>query len=90
MASIYENKMIELEAIGLKFDRSNKEKNDKISVKYNACNKHFFENFTPVTGVNMKLEEFILIKAGHFLFQGYIDASVEEEFEDKNKLKINF
>lgn len=85
MADKYEDDMLELKALGFKFDRSNKEKNDKIEVKYNACNKHFFENFTPIEGENIKLEEFLLIWVGNFLFQGYSDMESEEVRDGVNK-----
>lgn len=88
LGDTYISKMEEYESLGLRFDRTDKEKNDKIASKYKSCNEHFLRNFTPIEH-NMSLEEYILIRINSFAFQGYIDAC--HEYKDKNgnkKLKI--
>ena len=93
LSKIYRDETDRLLTLGLRFDRTNKEKNDKIALKYLSCNQHFFDNFIPVDEAletkKMTLEEFITIKVGHFGFIGYIDATQEYiDKEGKDKLKI--
>jgi len=93
MARIYEEEANKLLTLGFRFDRTNKEKNDKIAVKYLSCNQHFFDNFIPVNEIletkRMTLEEFIIIRIGNFVFQGYIDATQEYVSDEGiDKLKI--
>ena len=84
----YVSKMEEYEALGLRFDRTDKEKNDKIALKYKSCNEHFLRNFTPIEH-DMSLEEYITIRVNSFAFQGYIDANHTYIGKDgKKKLKI--
>lgn len=84
----YEDKIFELEFSGYKFDRTNEEKNKKISDKYNYCNKHFLENFKPIKGNKIELEKFLLIKVSKFLFQGYSDFEHQENIDGRNKIVI--
>jgi len=88
LREIYEEKMFDFEIMGLKFDRNNKEKNEKIGLKYNECNTHFLDNFIPIEGKNIELESFLLSKVKYQLFQGYADMIHEEVRDNKNKIVI--
>jgi len=84
LSEIYEEKMFEFELAGYKFDRNNEERNLSIGNKYNYCNKHYLENFIPIEGdniKNIKLEDYLLIKVGKFLFNGYSDFEYETELD---------
>lgn len=88
MLEEYDEKVFEFEIGGLKFDRTDDCKNEKIGNKYHACNRHFLANFIPIKGKNIQLEEFLLIEVSKFLFQGYSDMCHEEVRNGKNKLII--
>lgn len=66
------------EIADLKFDRSDEEKNKKIADRYYLNLKHFFENHI-VIPFKVLIEQFIKIKIGNNLFQGYIDACYKDE-----------
>jgi ATP-dependent helicase/DNAse subunit B len=72
MLEEYEDKLFEFNIMGLLYDRSDKDKNEKIAKKYEDCMKHFFLNHKRVTDKPI-IEPFILIKVGNQYFQGYID-----------------
>jgi hypothetical protein len=78
MLDLYENKLFDFEMAGLKYDRSDDEKNEKIANKYEACLRHFFSNHQRIP-YKLHLEKFIIIKVGNYIFQGYIDAMHKEE-----------
>lgn len=62
----------------LKFDRNDEEKNQKIGDKYYENLKHFFCNHT-VINHKPAIEQFIKIKVGDNLFQGYIDCCFKDD-----------
>ena len=62
---------------GLKFDRNDEEKNEKIGDKYYENLKHFFNNHT-VLPYKPAIEQFVKIKVGANLFQGYIDCCYKD------------
>jgi hypothetical protein len=78
MLEYYESKLFDFEMAGLKYDRSDDEKNEKIADKYEACLRHFFSNYKRIP-YKLYLEKFIVIKVGNYIFQGYIDAMHIEE-----------
>lgn len=78
MLQEYEDALFTFKAGELKYDRCNKEKNDAIANKYEACIKHFFQNHT-VINKKLELEKFITIKINSFIFQGYVDAIHKED-----------
>lgn len=88
MAEKYINESKRLSLMGFRFDRSNKEKNETIKIKYDACNQHFLDNFTKIECENMTLERFLIIKIKSFIFQGYSDFEGEEIRDDKKKMII--
>jgi hypothetical protein len=88
LENLYDEQMYIFEISGKKFDRTDEDKNIQISQKYNYCNKHFFKNFIPITGENIKTEEFLLIKIDDLLFQGYSDFEHNEIRNGKNKIII--
>lgn len=74
MVDIYEQALIEFESRGLKYNRSDEDKNRKIGQKHEKCMLEFFKNHKPLK-YNLELERFITIslKGRHFC-QGYVDA----------------
>ena len=62
----------------LKFDRSDEERNDKIKDKYYENLVHFFNNHTKLEN-NPIIEQFVKVKIGDNLFQGYIDCTFKDE-----------
>ncbi len=87
MLDTYEDKLFEFNTLGLMYDRSDNEKNEKIAKKYEACMRHFFLNHKRVTDKPI-IEPFIIIKIGNQYFQGYIDFLNVEIREGKKKIVI--
>ena len=87
MLERFEEKLFEFTVGGLKYDRSDEDKNKKIGDKYEACLRHFFKNHQRIPH-KLKLEMFIPIKIGNILVQGYIDAIHKEEINNKNVLVV--
>jgi hypothetical protein len=85
MLNTYEDKLFEFNTLGLMYDRSDNEKNEKIAKKYEACMRHFFLNHKRVTDKPI-IEPFILIKIGNQYFQGYIDFLNVEERDGRKKV----
>ena len=88
MLDEYEEKLFEFNTMGLMYDRTDKDKNEKIAKKYEACMRHFFLNHKKVTDKPI-IEPFILIKIGNQYFQGYIDILNVEERDGKKKIFIS-
>lgn len=78
MLSLFEDALFTLELGGLKFDRSNAEKNKSISDKYSFDMKHFFKNHKAIEK-NVDIERFLVIKIGNYIFQGYADLIKKDE-----------
>jgi len=87
MLTEYEDKVFEFNTLGLMYERSDKDKNEKIARKYEDCMKHFFSNHIRVTDKPM-IEQFIIIKVGENYFQGYIDFINIEMRDGKKKIII--
>lgn len=66
------------EIADLKFDRSDEERNDKIKEKYYWNLIHFFMNHTKLEYKPI-IEQFVKVKIGDNLFQGYIDCAFKDE-----------
>lgn len=62
----------------LKFDRSDEERNDKIKEKYYYNLLHFFNNHAKLEYKPI-IEQFVKVKIGGHLFQGYIDCAFKDE-----------
>lgn len=73
MDSCFEDAWLTAGIADLKFDRNDSEKNKKISDKYYKNLKHFFNNHIKIP-YKLQIEQFITIKIGKNVFQGYIDA----------------
>ena len=73
MDSYFEDAWLTAGIADLKFDRNDSEKNKKISDKYYKNLKHFFNNHIKIP-YKLQIEQFITIKIGKNVFQGYIDA----------------
>ena len=69
----FQSEYLNATILGLKFDRSDDDKNDKIEAKYKACMDHFFKNHK-VLPFDLTTEKYILIWVNKFLFGGYFDA----------------
>ena len=65
----------------LKFDRANEERNVKIKDKYYENLVHFFGNHTVLKNKPI-IEQFVKIKIGNNLLQGYIDCAFKDEEEN--------
>lgn len=72
MMTEYENKLFEMNMAELKYNRNDESKNDTTADKYEGCIRLFFQNHIPIIG-NVVTEQFITVKVGNNLFQGYID-----------------
>lgn len=87
MLDKYEDLLFENTLGGLKYDRTDDEKNNKIGEKYENCIRHFLLNHNKIP-YKIKLEDFIGIIVGDSFFQGYIDAYHIEERDGVNKVVI--
>lgn len=70
--------MVAAEIADLKFDRSDEERNDKIKEKYHYNLLHFFSNHTKLEYKPI-IEQFVKVKIGDNLFQGYIDLAFKDD-----------
>lgn len=74
MINEFEDGWITLHDIAqLKFDRNNEEKNKSIGEKYYLDLQHFFKNHRVLKNKPV-LEQFVKVKIGSNLFQGYVDC----------------
>mgnify|MGYP006359297661 CR=1 FL=1 len=87
MLDKYEDLLFENTLAGLKYDRTDEEKNEKIGNKYEGCRRHFLLHHNKIP-YDIKLEEFIGIVVEDIYFQGYIDAYHIEKRDDMNKVII--
>lgn len=78
MITQYENKLFELELAEYKYDRTDDEKNKNIAYNYENSIRDFFKTHNIIKHKVM-LEQFITIKVGNNLFQGYIDCLVRDK-----------
>ena len=85
MDSYFEDAWMTASIAELKFDRNDSEKNKKISDKYYKNLKHFFNNHKKIP-YKMQIEQFITIKIGENVFQGYIDAVFKDGDSNYNIL----
>ena len=72
MLQEYEEKLFEMNSMELKYNKINKDMNDKISDKYEDSIRHFLINYKPIEA-KVITEQFVTIKVGNYYFQGYID-----------------
>ena len=87
MLDRYEELLFENTLNGLKYDRSDEEKNKSVGDKYENCIRHFLLNHNKIP-YKIKLEEFIGSVIGDTYFQGYVDAFHIEERDGKKRLVI--
>jgi hypothetical protein len=85
MDGLFEDAWMTANIAELKFDRSDSEKNKKISDKYYANLKHFFSNHQVIPH-KLQTEQFITIKVSNHYFQGYIDSCFKDEKGNYNIL----
>jgi len=78
MIKDFEDVLFTLELSGLKFDRTNEDKNKNTSAKYSIDIKHFFQNHKAITS-KVDIERFLVIKVGEHIFQGYADLVKKDE-----------
>lgn len=62
----------------LKFDRADEERNAQIKDKYYENLVHFFKNHTVLKNKPV-IEQFVKVKVGGNLFQGYIDCAFKDD-----------
>ena len=72
MVKEYEDILMELNLAELKYNRKDEEANKKTAEKYENCVRLFFKNHVPIEG-KVITEQFVTIKVGDNIFQGYID-----------------
>lgn len=72
MLEEYESKLFEMNMAELKYNRKDDKANEKIADKYENCIRLFFQNHIPIEG-KVITEQFVTIKVGNNIFQGYID-----------------
>ena len=87
MFELYEEKLFEFNTMGLLYDRSDMDKNEKIANKYETCMRHFFLNHKNITDKPI-IEPFVLIKIGDHYFQAYIDFINIEIRNGRKKIVI--
>lgn len=69
--------LVAAEIADLKFDRSDEERNGKIKDKYYENLVHFFKNHTKLENKPI-IEQFVKVKIGDNLIQGYIDIAFKD------------
>lgn len=74
----YEDKLLEMNLANLKYNRKDKEANKKIASKYENNIREFFKHHEPIEG-KVVTEQFVTIKVGDNIFQGYIDFIYRDE-----------
>lgn len=79
----YEEKLFEMNMADLKYNRSDEVANKKIADKYEDNVREFFKNHIPIKNKCI-LEQFITIKVGNYLFQGYIDCVYKDDLGKYN------
>jgi hypothetical protein len=72
MIEEYETKLFEMNMAELKYNRKDEKANEKIADKYEGCIRLFFQNHVPIEG-KVITEQFVTIKVGNNIFQGYVD-----------------
>ena len=78
MLEEYNDKLFEMDTMELKYNRTNKDMNDKIANKYENSIKHFLTHYNPIKS-KVIVEKFVTIKVGKYIFQGYIDFLHKDE-----------
>lgn len=78
MIEEYESKLFEMNIAGLKYNRKDEKANESIADKYEGCIRLFFQNHIPIES-KVITEQFVTIKVGENVFQGYIDFVNKDE-----------
>lgn len=72
--------IVAVDIADLKFDRADGDRNEKIKDKYYENLVHFFKNHTMLKNKPV-IEQFVKVKIGGNLFQGYIDIAFKDDEE---------
>ncbi|MBY6838670.1 PD-(D/E)XK nuclease family protein [Clostridium botulinum] len=72
MINEYEDKLMEMNLAELKYNRKDDKANKITADKYEGCIREFFKHHVPIKG-KVITEQFVTIKVGKNIFQGYID-----------------
>ena len=67
--------------LGLKFNRNDNTKDESIAERYYENLKYFFERHVPLK-YDIHTEDFVIIKIGNNILQGYIDAWYKDENDE--------
>ena len=78
MIKEYELKLYEMNLAGLKYNRKDEDKNNRIADTYENTIRLFFQEHIPIN-TKVICEQFIIIKVGKNLFQGYVDFIHRDE-----------
>lgn len=81
MEGLYQEKLLGMTLAGLKYNRSDEDKNNNIADNYEESISLFFKEHIPIKSIDNKFmcEEFVTIWVGKYLFQGYIDFIYKNE-----------
>lgn len=74
----YEDKLVDMNIAGLKYNRSDDKKNKATADKYEDNIRLFFKNHIPIKS-KVLTEQFVTIKVDKYIFQGYIDFIHKED-----------
>ncbi len=85
MLEEYEEKLFEMNMAELKYNRSDEVANKKIADKYENCIRLFYQQHIPIEG-KVIIEQFVTIKVGKHVFQGYVDFIHKDEDGNYNIL----
>lgn len=78
MIDEYNNALLKVNLMNLKYNRSDEQQNEKIAKKYEACLEHFFKHHIPIRE-KLVSEGFLLIEVGKYMFQGYFDLIYKDK-----------
>lgn len=81
MLSLYEEKLFQMNLANLKYNRKDEKANESMAKKYEDNVKLFYQNHVPIEGKSIT-EQFITIKVGNNIFQGYIDFITKDKNGD--------
>ena len=81
MISLYEENLFQMNLSNLKYNRKDEKANESMANKYENNIRLFYKNHIPIEGKNIT-EQFVTIKVGSNVFQGYIDFITRDKNGD--------
>lgn len=77
MIDRYNDAVLKVDMMDLKFDRSDEKKNENIAKKYYACVEEFFKSHKPIEH-KTQVEQHLVIKVGEHIFHGFFDLAYKD------------